>query len=104
MLPDQWNFWKLAEANIKLLYGTSTENEHPRWRWAHNQKLETYARQSTTEESADKRLAPQDLDKQNNLKETKKTNIFEMLIETKKGKKSQRKDKFEMEPNWTWTN
>lgn len=39
------------------------------------------------EELADKRLAPQELDKQNNLKETKKTNIFKMLIETKKGKK-----------------
>lgn len=38
-------------------------------------------------ELADKRLAPQELDKQNNLKETKKTNIFKMLIETKKGKK-----------------
>lgn len=36
------------------------------------------------EELADKRLAPQELDKQNNLKETKKTNIFKMLIETKK--------------------
>lgn len=41
------------------------------------------------QKSADKRrLAPQDPDKQNNLKEAKKKNVFKMLIETKERKKN----------------
>lgn len=39
-----------------------------------------------SQQTPKRRLAPQDLDKRNNLKETKKTKVFKMLIETKEGK------------------